>query len=87
MSRKRKKRKKSFPTPLSVMKDALNEALQSHAHQSKDCPQIVINSRLIPLLAGKSPYESAEWSGLPPIKECTSFGDTNSNHLNIEVSI
>ncbi len=87
MSRKRKKRKKSYPISLSVMKDALNKALRSRAHQSEDCPQIVINQRLISLLERKSPYESARWSGLPPIEECTSFGDTNGNHLNIEVDI
>ena len=34
-------------TPLSRMKDALNKALQSHAHQSEGSRPIVINPELI----------------------------------------
>ena len=31
-------------------------------------------------------YKPIDWSNFPPIEDCISFGDTNENHLNIEVS-
>ena len=34
---------------------------------------------------GKRRYEKIDWSGCPPIEECTNMGDTNGNKMDIEV--
>lgn len=31
-------------------------------------------------------YKPIDWSNFPPIEERTSFGDTNGNHLNTEIT-
>lgn len=28
-------------------------------------------------------YKPIDWSNFPPIEKCTSFGDTNGNHVDI----